>query len=278
MQAQFEKIRHSNSIHFFERTSDRFLPFWHYHPEIELTLIVQGKGLRFVGDSIAPYQAMDLVLVGENTPHHWVSSQFQKFNPQQAYVIQFQANIFQSIRECEVFLDFFKKAKRGIYFSDIGIEVVALVRAFEEAKPIKRIALLLELIEQLMLHPHQQLLSSIDFLNAIRNSDARFEKVNHLITTKLDQKISLAEIAESCHMTPQSFCRWFKKRTGSTFISYLNTIKVETGCQMLMHTSLSIQEISFQSGFETASHFNRIFKSLKGSTPSKFRKQNSKVI
>ena len=74
MRAHFEKVSSgAASLLAFERVDLEFPFYWHYHPEFELTLIVDSHGQRLVGDGIADYGPGDLVLLGPNLPHSWRS-------------------------------------------------------------------------------------------------------------------------------------------------------------------------------------------------------------
>ncbi|UCE93652.1 MAG: AraC family transcriptional regulator, partial [Flavobacteriaceae bacterium] len=69
-------------------------------------------------------------------------------------------------------------------------------------------------------------------------------------------------------------CRYFKQRTNKTYINFLLDIRIENSCKLLAKNSdLSIAEISYQCGFNNLTNFNRKFKSIKGMTPSDFRKK-----
>ena len=58
------------------RRLDDGIPFlWHYHPEFELTLTLNSRGQRYIGDDIANYDDGDLVLLGPNLPHTWCSAE-----------------------------------------------------------------------------------------------------------------------------------------------------------------------------------------------------------
>ena len=77
MKPLFEDIvkkRGQHSFVAFEIQQDNLEFFWHYHPEYELTLIVNGKGSRLIGDSHAYFESGDLVLIGPSLPHTWVSN------------------------------------------------------------------------------------------------------------------------------------------------------------------------------------------------------------
>lgn len=272
MRIQLEKIQFQGSINFFVRESYHFQPYWHYHPEIEITLITKGEGFRFVGDSIYPYTENDLVVLGENTPHQWVSNTLDEIKTQKAYVIQFRKELFQSFEECYPIETLFRQSQRGIQFFDVKNNLMPLILSFEQANGIQRISLLFELLNQLVSHTEKRFLSSTEYKYPLTVRDDRFVKINDYILNHLDRKLTIAHVAEKCNMVPQSFCRWFKKCSGHSFVGFVNIMRIEMACQSLVNTNKSIQQIALNSGFENVSHFNRTFKSLKQMTPTEFRK------
>ena len=74
-------------------------------------------------------------------------------------------------------------------------------------------------------------------------------------------------------MNRSSFCIFFKKVTGKTFITYLNEYRIELVCQKLKQQKMNISEACFQSGFNNITYFNRVFKQMKGISPSEYIKK-----
>ncbi|MEM6380600.1 MAG: AraC family ligand binding domain-containing protein, partial [Bacteroidota bacterium] len=100
MKIQLETIQYTksqSSFHFFKREVAIFNSYWHYHPELELTFIERGNGIRYIGDNIGSFESGDLVLIGENLPHDYVSSPSKNQESSIAYVFQFPASIIDSI-------------------------------------------------------------------------------------------------------------------------------------------------------------------------------------
>ena len=73
------------------------------------------------------------------------------------------------------------------------------------------------------------------------------------------------------HMAPASVCRFFKTATGLTIFEYLNKIKIDYACQLLLNTDQNIVDISYDCGFNNLSHFNKQFRKFIGTTPTQFR-------
>ena len=83
------------------------------------------------------------------------------------------------------------------------------------------------------------------------------------------------------YMSPSSFSRFFKLRTGSTLSDYIIDVKIAYAIRMLVDTTSTISEICYECGFNNQSNFNRIFKSKKGQTPREFRttfKKNKTIV
>ncbi|TPV35357.1 AraC family transcriptional regulator [Paucihalobacter ruber] len=279
MRAELEQIdieSTNQSIQFFTIETQAFAPYWHYHPEIELTFILEGEGTRIVGNSIETFTSNDLVLVGKNIPHHWISLNQEVSNLQKAYVFQFSANIFSSFKECEHFGALFKIAQRGIQFKEPTPKIIQLITTFATLNKVQQLVALIDLLHQLTQHEPIKVLASKDykFLQHQKHDMDKFAKVNNYILEHLDQKLTVQQLADVTNMVPQSFCRWFRQHSGYSFITFLNTTRIENACQLLLHKTESIQRIAFSSGFESLSHFNRTFKKYKQQSPREF--MNSK--
>lgn len=263
------------SFKFFNVAVKRFEPFWHYHPEIELTLILKGSGTRFVGDSILPFEELDLVLIGENVPHHWISVSDTETEPHRALVLQFDKTIFKVFPECKAFEALFDKAKQGIQFFKPSEALISEIIHFETLSETEQLSKLMLILHELCKDGSQKTLSSkvkqvSSKSNAAQN---KMSKTTNYILENLDKKLTVQHMADFTHMVPQSFCRWFKAHSGHSFITFLNITRIEQACHFLLTTNLSIHHIAYSCGFESISHFNRTFLRLKGVSPRGYRKE-----
>ena len=215
-----------------------------------------------------------MVLVGKNLPHHWVSS--SKTKNQEAYVFQFKASLFKGFAECQIFDDLFEIAKRGIYFQQPKKQVLENIILFENLSNTTKLAKLIEILEELYLDENYHLLSSENYVNRLQNhcNHTKITKTTNYILERLNERLTVDRMAQLTNMAPQSFCRWFKKYSGHSFVSFLNQSRIEKVCFMLTTTDKSIQDIAYSSGFESISHFNRTFRKIKGLNPSDYKKSN----
>ncbi|MEO1012726.1 MAG: AraC family transcriptional regulator [Bacteroidota bacterium] len=259
------------SISFFNIKKDRFDPYWHFHPEIELTLILQGTGIRYVGDSILPYSSGDLVMIGEYLPHHWVSDSFQE-NPCHAIVIHFNRRVFEKIHECSHFFPLFEASKRGIQFR-ASDALIKLFLNFSKKSRANRLASLITILDFLAIDPGGKVLSKKTYSLSLKRKHGfeRSERVIKYILENLHLRLTVNAVAGEAHLTPQSFCRWFKKTTGHSFVDFVHRSRTENVCQLLLTKDAPVAEIAFECGFESISQFNRVFKKLKGMTATAFR-------
>jgi len=262
-----------SSFNFFKLEVNHFKPFWHYHPELELTFITKGRGTRFVGNSILPFEENDLVLLGSNLPHNYTSIHQSTENGQEAIVIQFSANIFSAYNECELLHVLYKEAERGIHFINPDKKTLQLLYGFETMFKTEQLAVLLQLLHRLHIDANRKYLSSASFHHQIANANTqkKVKSITCYILGNLDKKLTVREMAERTNMVEQSFCRWFKKAVGHSFVTFLNSSRIEQACMYLSTTDKNIQAIAFDCGFESVSHFNRTFKKLKGKSPREFR-------
>ena len=276
MQPQLEIIEipeNTASFNFFKLEVTGFPSFWHYHPEVELTYILQGRGLRFVGDHIAPFQSGDLVLVGENLPHNWVSGKKPDQVLEVAFVIQFPKSLFQNFPECKNIQQLVNDAQQGLFFPAPSRNLLDKVVRIKENAPIQRLAGLMEILSELATNTHHTL-SSVTFnkRTGLKKHQHRISRVTAYILDHLEEPIPLEKMAEINGMTPPSFSRWFKQSMGKSFVVYLNTVRIEKACQYLLQTDLPVTQIAYGTGFESLSNFNRTFKRLKQVSPRDYRK------
>ena len=91
------------------------------------------------------------------------------------------------------------------------------------------------------------------------------------LTTHRQERVTMADMARLCHLTPSYFCRIFSRATGETFTDYVNHQKVAWGKEMLRDPSITVSQIAAELGYLDTSYFIRVFKKYEGVTPLVYR-------
>jgi AraC-like DNA-binding protein len=271
MKAMLEQVvlKPSSIVAFGFRSMKGCYPY-HYHPEIELTLIRQGNGQRMVGDHLGDYQAGDLVLIGSDLPHMY-------FPSGDAIVVQFHpelgGGVLQQMEECHSFRSLFSRARRGLAFgSRHHRKFKPLLQTLLHATGPRRLILLLEILDLLANDSQAEPLASPGYRPKINSDQAqRIERVCNWITEHLRDTLTLENAAQQIHMTPSAFSRFFHRTTNRPFVRFVNEVRIGQASRLLLETDKSIAEIAFASGFENLSNFNRRFRELRGKTPRDYR-------
>lgn len=266
----------------FDRIKDDFDFPIHFHPEYELNFILNGKGVRrVVGDSMEEIGDIELVLVGPNLQHGWELHNCRNKNIHEI-TIQFHNDLFDekllARRIMKPIKDMFDRSSHGILFSEkITDEVKGKILKLSKIDSIDYFLELISILQDLATSRNQRLLSSYTFNNKNFENSDKIRVIYEYIQENYQNKISLDEISQLVNMSPVSFNRFIKKRTGKTFIEYVNDTRIGYAARWLIEKDLSIAEVAFKCGFNNIANFNRVFKKSKNCTPSEYREEFSGI-
>ncbi len=256
---------------------ERFDSLWHYHPEYELTYIIKGNGRRMVGDHIENFSDGDLILLGPDLPHTWISERSTNTENNRALVIQFSEAFispFQNLIEMKNINELLHKSGTGLGFlknQPLSIEK-RMLQIIDETN-IKRVTGLLELLNDLANKKFKILASNSFKIAKTDNTESRINKVLVYLQKNYRSSISLQEASKLIHLSNTAFCKFFKKSLGKTFTDYLNDLRILHACTLLIETDKSISQIAAECGFENLAYFNRVFLKKKQLQPTVFRKR-----
>jgi AraC-like DNA-binding protein len=279
MKIVFEKIvpQAGSSFAILDKRAPAFDGRFHFHPEIEITLIESSTGRRVVGDSIEQFAPGDLVLLGENLPHQYVTDSASRKRLAQAKVIQFRNDFlgesFMQAPELRRLVAMIKNASRGLKFSrDTATRASLLIHKLFSATGAKRIIHLLELLDLLSHDRRAAPIASPGYLSRIntREGDA-IDKALEYLNTKFTEPVTLEDLSHHLHVSPATCNRLLQKSIGRSFKTSLNEIRISHACRLLLETDQPIVDIAYSSGFNNLSNFNRRFKELKQHTPKAYR-------
>lgn len=246
---------------------------WHYHPEYEITLTLKSSGRRFVGYSIDDYSAIELVMLGENLPHCWLTDEYTE-----QYVIQFNKDTlgrtFWETPELTGINNLLNKSKHGIKFDKNTAQFsIPLILEMYQSKGFDRLFSLFYLLNNLANSENNQFLTFQDysFKDSLKASN-RIEQVYSYINRNYkNENMSVVEVSEMLCMTTSSLCKFVKKITKKTFTDLVVDRRINEACKLLRKTDKYISEICYLSGFNNISGFNRAFKKVMNSTPKEYR-------
>lgn len=285
MKLQYKSLNESNfsSVYAKRKKAPYFGVNWHFHDEFELMYIIKGEGVRIVGDRMDYFNKEELVFLGSGVPHVFKNDKNASQNEVDYIVVKFNRIIggqdLFKIPELAPINRFLKRAGKGLIFSDTTVmklkkQLIKLAKSKNE----DRIILLLKVLKILSAQEDYNELSTDTFL--LKNTSAgedRTKKVINYISENYNKNISLEDLASISYMTTNSFCRYFKNRTGKTAFQFIREFRINKACQMLINGEKNISQICFDTGFNSLSSFNRVFKSLKQISATEYKSKYSNL-
>tara|TARA_R110002073_G_scaffold40547_5_gene115275 strand:+ start:433320 stop:434195 length:876 start_codon:yes stop_codon:yes gene_type:complete len=265
-----------------KKMNDTGQAFWHFHPELELIYVDQGKGKRHIGNHLSYFNNSQLILLGSNLPHNGFTDRLTAKGSET--VVQFKPDFlgepFFKIPEMTILNSLFEKAKKGILYKVETKKIVGpKIENLINYQGFQRITKLLEILYDLAISEDYTLLNADGFAFETEPQDsAKIDIIYKHINSHFQNHISLDEIADKVSMTGPAFCRYFKKATGKTFTKLVNEYRVVHATKLLSESQHSVTDICFKCGFNNFSHFNKLFKEFTGKSASKYRSEMKRII
>ena len=282
MKAILEKISHDRNRSFalFEFQSRRFNCPFHYHPEIELTLIAGSSGHRYVGDHVGRFAPGDLVLMGPDLPHMYIND--ATFSGQaRSIVLQFLPDClgtdFFRLGELKGVRHLLERSRVGLAFHGRTRDKVApLLMQMNGLEGIARLLALLNILEILARSKEFRVLASPTYSPSLAlYQGERINRVCEFVSRKFKEGITQSEAARTARMSAPSFSRFFRRATNRTFRAFLNEVRIGHASHLLLETDQTVAEVCYDSGFGNLSNFNRQFLKLRKVSPRAYRRQRT---
>lgn len=252
---------------------------WHHHDEYELHLIVSTSGKAFVGDWIGTFEPGHLVLVGPHLPHNWVSTDMPEAGVAlRDLVIQFPLGLLeaaaQQLPALAELTPLLERSRHGIEFFGLGDLAERQWHTIKNSRGLARLTAFIAMLGEMACCTDYRLLSSVQMRG--EGDDRQFDQINaivHRIMSDFAQPLSAADFAADLGMSESRFSRSFRRATGNTFTDFVNRIRVQQACHLLITTDRLVTHICYEVGFNNVANFNRRFLEIKGMTPTQFRRQ-----
>ena len=284
MREIFNEITHLEPLDVFyvgERYKTYFDYPAHCHEEFELNFVENAAGVvRTVGDSRETIGNLDLVLVtGSKLVHVWDQGECPERDIHEITIHIAPDTFHGTLMDKSALISIrhmLERAQRGLAFPETAIQIVRedIINLAHNTDSFASVIRLLNLLHRLSLVKDAKELSSSSFVNAEEsNEDDRIRLTKDYVAKHYMHDIHLQELADMVCMSAESFSRFFRHRTGRTPNRYIIDYRLGIAARLLLNTKMAVSEIGFSCGFNTLSHFNRLFRESKGCTPSEFRER-----
>jgi AraC-like DNA-binding protein len=253
----------------------------HFHPEYQVSLIVEGHGMASIGSSIGRFQPGDIYAIGPNVPHVFKNDR-EHYDPGtsvQSYIISFFfretsfGRDFFKLPEMVTIKKFLEDCARGVKLNrTLAHKIKPRILELAELTGAMRIIQLLTILNNMALSTENRLLSAVRYEPPSRPYlYSRLNRIIQYISDNFDKQITLDEAAKVANLSKYAFCRYFKRSTHKSFIHYLNEFRVGMACKLLSRTNYNVTQIGLLTGFNNLSYFNRQFRKFMNCTPTEYR-------
>ncbi|PUV26235.1 MULTISPECIES: AraC family transcriptional regulator [Sphingobacterium] len=254
---------------------DKFYPYMHRHEEYQLIWIKEGTGQLLVDDNVHHFERGDIFLLGSNQAHVFKNDFMDGFVQSVSVFFNLKGTLsgILNLPELSMLLDFIDKNGRGFKVPKTHLpQVSRRIEALKNSDSLGQLVSFFYLLKSLnRLSLNLKPLSGVTAADFVTGGSFRIATLCDFLENNYKENIGLNEIAEKANLTPQAFCRYFKKSTGKTFISYLNELRVREACRLLGGKDYDcISIVAYNAGFNSVTNFNRVFRSILGISPKMY--------
>jgi AraC-like DNA-binding protein len=250
--------------------------YWHFHPEIELVYVEADKGVRHIGDHISTYEGSDLALIGSYIPH--LNFDYGVKSTVETVVVQFRQHFYEDPfykqPEMKSIYELMERAKTGIaFYGETKNQAGVLLKKLTGLSAFEQLVILIQVFQMLATSKEFTLLNTRPISrHAVIKEQERMHQIYKYVEAHFQLPIKISEVAAYVNLTEAAFCRYFKKSTKLTYTEFVNQYRINHAKKLLMQNS-NVTEACYDTGFESLSYFNKIFKKITGENPSGYRKR-----
>ncbi|WP_343537430.1 AraC family transcriptional regulator [Sphingobacterium thalpophilum] len=276
------------SISVKEEILESFYPYLHCHQEAQLMWIVKGHGLLHTDDREHPFRQGDIFFIAANQPHVFKSMGAGRsndeacsisiyFDPKGKLQQLFTLGEFDSLKR------FLHQNRGGFKIPNDESESVSnrimQIKTSDSIDKMMHFFYLLRTLSAISEMTVPLCLSDPDDQKDYAAHKSRISSIYHYIDHHFREELTLEGVARRANLSPQAFCRYFKKHSGETLVGYLNRLRINEVCNRLHSDHFeSISYIAYTCGFNSITNFNRIFKHIVGCTPKEYLLNRKKCV
>jgi AraC-like DNA-binding protein len=275
-------VAKENSVILQEEKQAYFYNHLHRHNETQITWIIKGEGTLIIGNYMQPFKSGDIYLIGANQPHVFKNETvyFEKDSTLEVHAITV---FFNPIGILKPIFDLpeMKEIKKFVESTAYGLqapvdklsEIITNILAIQKESNGYRVGEFMKLLQFLAEIRNWKTLTTISSSYAFSDIEGiRMNNIYQFTMENYSENIKLQQIADIAFLTPEAFCRYFKKHTRKTYIEFLNEIRINEACKKIFAGDFdSIASIAYDTGFKSAISFNRVFRQVTGKSPLQYR-------
>jgi AraC-like DNA-binding protein len=255
---------------------------WHYHPELELVLVTESTGKRFIGNHISDFKPGNLAFLGPNIPHTYRNEdKYYEENSllrAKSIVIHFKedslGNDFLNLPEVHILNKLFEQSAYGLEITGKTNQKLSKklfdIVSFSGLK--KWLCLVDILLDIAVAEKDAVPITHSPYVGYNEKESTRLCNVFNWVMANLENNMTLAGAAQIAQMNVNAFSRFFSLRTRKTFSEFIKELRLQKAAKLLIESELPVTKICFECGYNNISNFNRQFLNYYHMNPVKYKK------
>jgi AraC-like DNA-binding protein/quercetin dioxygenase-like cupin family protein len=247
----------------------------HTDSNTELICVLSGKVSVLVGSHVEQCRSGDFLLIGKDLLH---AVQIEPDEEATLAILhvndKFLDDTVCMLKDFQPVGDLFLQRNRGLLWRNQSADLIAAVLNLKTVTGIAAVVRLIEILSELASQKEYHAINQIRSASVFSQdrTEEKIKRVFDFTQIHYREAITLQQVASQVNFTVTSFCRYFKKMTGKNYYNYLNEVRIDNACHILMENdSKSIEEVCYIVGYSSPSTFYKHFKKIVNMTPTEYQ-------